>query len=91
MITKVAVTNANKTDADAMIHVCPTQGTVFADKGYAHCEKTAKIKRIHLCAIKKNNSKKKNKDKDKWISKIRAPYEPVFSKENKRCRYRAPG
>jgi IS5 family transposase len=88
LINKVAVTKANKTDADAMIRVCPKQGAVFADKGYAHCDKSAKIKGIHLCAIQKNNSKQKNKDKDKWISKMRAPYERVFSKENKRCRYR---
>jgi IS5 family transposase len=88
LINKVAVTKANKTDADAMKHVCPSQGAVFADKGYAHCEKTAKKKGLHLCAIQKDNNKLKNRDKDKWISKMRSPYERVFSKENKRCRYR---
>ncbi|GHS96051.1 hypothetical protein AGMMS50296_1780 [Alphaproteobacteria bacterium] len=69
-----------------MKFVCPKQGAVFEDKGYAHCEKIAKIKGVHLCAVQKNNSKTKNKDKDKGISKMRAPYERVFSKENKRCR-----
>jgi IS5 family transposase len=30
----------------------------------------------------------KNRDLDRHISKTRAPYERVFSKENKRVRYR---
>ncbi|MDR2464182.1 MAG: transposase [Holosporales bacterium] len=88
LINKVAVTKANKTDAHALKHVCPKQGAVIADKGYASCEKIAKTKGIHLCAIKPNNWKGKNKDKDRWLSGLRAPYESVFSKENKRCRYR---
>jgi IS5 family transposase len=88
LINKVAVTKANKTDAQAFKHVCPKGGAVVADKGYAPCEKMAKIKGIHLRAIKPNNWKSKNKDKDRWISRLRAPYESVFSKENKRCRYR---
>jgi IS5 family transposase len=32
--------------------------------------------------------KDKNHDLDRWISKIRAPYERVFSKISKRVRYR---
>ena len=32
--------------------------------------------------------KDKNRYKDRWISKIRDPYERVFSKQNKRVRYR---
>ena len=30
----------------------------------------------------------KNKDKDRWYSHIRSPYERVFSKTSKRIRYR---
>ena len=37
--------------------------------------------------IKKNNMKTKNKELDKWITKIRSPYERVFSKTRKRVRY----
>jgi IS5 family transposase len=88
LINKVAITKANKTDAQALKHVCPKGGAVVADKGYASCENTAKIKGISLRAIKPRNWKSKNKDKDRWLSRIRAPYESVFSKENKRCRYR---
>ena len=32
--------------------------------------------------------KNKNKDKDRWHSQLRAPYERVFSKRSKRVRYR---
>ena len=29
----------------------------------------------------------KNKDLDRWVTKIRSPYERVFFKDNKRVRY----
>ena len=29
----------------------------------------------------------KNKDLDRWVTKIRSPYERVFSKDNKRVPY----
>lgn len=45
------------------------------------------LKKVHLAAIMKNNMKGKNKDKDRWLSSIRAPYERVFSKQSKRLRY----
>jgi len=90
LINNVAVTPANVTDANGFKHVCPSQGAVYADKGYciAPAKREAKRKGVHLAAIKKNNMKEKNKDKDRWLSAIRAPYERVFSKENKRARYR---
>ena len=31
--------------------------------------------------------KNKNRDLDRWLSKLRAPYERTFSKQNKRVRY----
>jgi IS5 family transposase len=90
MINKVALTKANVTDANGMQHVCPKQGAIYADKGY--CVRPARIAAArngcHLAAIKKNNMSGKNHDLDHWISKIRAPYERVFSKINKRVRYR---
>ena len=62
---------------------------VSADKGY--CDKNAKItaqtKNIHLAAVKKNNMKNKNRDLDSYYTKLRAPFEHVFSKQNKRVRY----
>jgi IS5 family transposase len=32
--------------------------------------------------------KGKNKDKDRWLTKMRAPFEGVFSKDETRARYR---
>lgn len=89
MINKVAVTPANLTDAKGMALVLPKQGAVYADKGY--CTSPAKIaaarKNVHLCAVKKNNMQGKNFDLDKYYTKIRSPFERVFSRDNKRLRY----
>lgn len=89
LINKVAVTKANLTDAKGFKHVCPNDGAVYADKGY--CVKPsaieAKRKGVHLAAIKKNNMKNKNFDLDRFYTKLRSPYERVFSQDNKRVRY----
>ena len=89
LVNKVAITPANVTDANGFKHVAPNSGATYADKGYCTkpCQTTAKKKGIHLAAIKNNNMKDKNKDKDRWYSKIRAPYERVFAKRNPRVRY----
>lgn len=89
MINKVAVTPANIIDAEGLKHVCPDQGAVYGDKGYCTAPaKTAAAKKgVHLAAIKNNNMKDKNKDQDRWYSKIRSPYERIFSKANHRVRY----
>ena len=70
-------------------HICPSQGAVFADKGYCTkpAQKAAATNNVHLAAIKLNNMRDKNKDLDKWRTKIRSPFESVFSKPNKRVRY----
>jgi IS5 family transposase len=90
LINKVAITPANLTDSQGMKHVCPDQGSIYADKGY--CTKPSRIaaarKQCHLAAIKKNNMLGKNKDLDRWVSRLRSPYERVFSQQNKRVRYR---
>ena len=89
LINKVAITPANISDDKGLKHVCPNQGAIYTDKAY--CSKSAKRitmkKGCHLAAIKKNNMKKKNSDLDRWYSRIRSPYERVFSKQNKRVRY----
>ena len=89
LINKISVTPANVTDANGFKHVCPRSGAVYADKGY--CIKPSvqdAVKRgVHLAAIKKNNMKDKNQDRDRWLSGIRAPYERIFSQQNKRVRY----
>jgi IS5 family transposase len=89
LINKVAITPANTTDAKGFKHVCPNEGAVYADKGY--CIKPAKElaakKGVHLAAIKKNNMKEKNRDLDRFYTKMRSPYERVFSQQNRRVRY----
>ena len=91
LINKMAATSAEVTDAQGLSHVCPKSGAVYADKGY--CVSPAKItlKRngCHDSTIKKNNMAGKNKDKDRWISGIRSPYERVFAHRNKRVRYKS--
>ena len=37
--------------------------------------------------MKKNNMKEKNKDLDRFYTKLRSPYERVFSKTSHRVRY----
>lgn len=92
LITKVAVTSANVTDAQAFIEekLCPEEGMVFLDKGY-ESETIAQEIRQRGCAnaaILKNNRKQKNRDLDRWRSSVRMPFEGVFSKQTKHCRYR---
>jgi len=90
LINKVGITPANETDAKGLKHVCPTQGAIYADKGCCtkHAKRAAAHRDCHLAAIQKNNMKGKNKEKDRWFSHLRSPYERVFSKRNKRVRYR---
>lgn len=89
LINKVAITAANVPDAKGLKNVCPSQGANYADKGYCtkDAQREAARRGCYLRAIKKNNMKDKNRDLDRWISSIRAPYESVFSKQRKRTRY----
>src|SRR3989344_6386932 len=90
MITKIAMTPANESDADGLRKVCPKSGMVMADKAYCgrEAQNTIKGNACHSGAILKENMKEKNRDKDKWLTGIRMPFEGVFSKMRKRTRYR---
>lgn len=89
MINKVAITSAEVIDSKGMKHVIPDKGATYADKGYCdiNAKKAAAKRNLHLAAVKKNNMKNKNKDLDKFYTKLRSPYERVFSKTNHRVRY----
>ena len=89
LINKVAITPANVIDSKGMQHVTPSQGSVYADKGYCdiNAKKAASRKALHLAAVKKNNMTGKDRDKDRFYTKMRSPYERVFSKTNHRVRY----
>ena len=90
VVTKVAITPANVPDAAALKHVCPRSGMVIADKGYCSKEVEEELKKrwCHSGIIKKNNMKEKVVGKDKWLMKVRMPFESVFSKLERRSRYR---
>ena len=88
MITKVAVTPANITDADGAKHILPHNGAVTGDKGYVGALKEIVRRGLHPMIIKRNNMKDKNADLDRWLSKLRCPYEGTFSKQNRRVRYK---
>lgn len=88
MINRVAVTPANVTDADGAKHVMPRSGAACADKGYVGAILEMLRRSVHPMVIKRNNMKDKNIDLDRWITKLRCPYEGTFSKQNKRVRYK---
>ena len=90
MINKVKITKANVPDdnEEAVEAVLPSHGAVAADKGFVGAISTIEENGCHSMVLLKNNMKSKNRDKDKFISKIRAPFEGVFSKQQKRVRYK---
>ena len=88
MITKVAVTRANVSDPEGVKHILPRNGAVVGDKGFVGAVGEMLRRSLHPMVIKRNNMKDKNVDLDRWISKLRSPYESTFSKQNKRVRYR---
>lgn len=90
LIDKLAVTPANVLDFQMLKNICPKNSMVFMDKLY-DTKKCNLILQANNCAcgtIRKNSNKNKNRDLDKWRSKIRMPFEATFSKLNKRARYR---
>jgi len=92
MITKASATPANVPDAQAFIdeELCPEQGMVFMDKGYDNNAVREEIikKECAVATIGKNNRKTKNKDLDRWRTRVRMPYENVFRTQSKTARYR---
>lgn len=90
LIDRLALTAANILDFQALTNICPRNCMVFMDKLY-DTKKTDELLLANGCAvgtIRKNNNKNKNRDLDRWRSKVRMPFEGVFSKLRKRTRYR---
>ena len=90
LINKVAATSAQVTDATGLKHICPSGGALFGDKGYcvSPAPSTLKYNGCHDATIKKNNMADKDRDKDRWLSKMRSPYERVFAQRTKKVRYK---
>jgi len=91
LIERIAATPANISDQTSMGHVCPRNGEmVFADKAYCLKKSQDALKKRGAVSatILKNNMIGKNKDLDRWRSSVRAPFENIFSKFERRARYR---
>ena len=90
LINKVAVTPANVINSKGARRVCPNGGMVCADKAYseAPAQDAFRKKGCHSGAILKNNMKAKNRDKDKWLTSIRMPFEGVFARQDKKARFK---
>jgi len=63
-------------------------GAVLGDKGMIGAIEEILRRGLHPMIILRNNMKDKNPELDRWITKLRCPYERVFSKQNKRVRYK---
>jgi transposase, IS5 family len=90
LISKTMVTPANVLDHQVVEQICPKGGYLFMDKLY-DTKKTDQKLKYSGCSpgtIRKNNNPNKNKDLDKWRSRLRIPYEATFSKLSKRTRYK---
>ena len=91
LIERIAATPANISDQEGFAHVCPRNGEMtFGDKAYclSKAQDAMKKRGAHTAAILKDNMIGKNKDLDRWRSSIRAPFEGIFSKFQRRARYR---
>jgi len=90
LITQTVVTPANIADHRVLKEICPAGGMVFADKGYcvAEAQRVLAEKRCHSGVILKKNMTGKDVDKDRWLSKVRMPFEGVFAALGKKARYR---
>jgi len=90
LIDKVIVTPANILDFQVIEEICPENAMIFMDKLY-DTKKVNYVLEQKKCAcgtIRKNNNKTKNRNLDGWHSKIRMPFEAVFSKQRKRAKFR---
>lgn len=90
LVTRVAVTPANVEDTKGARHVLPRSGMVFGDKAYGVGESAREMRRrgLHSGAILKDSMRGKDRDKDRWLTSVRMPYEGTFARLSKRARYR---
>lgn len=90
VITKIVTTSANVSDGKALPWVCPDRGIIFGDKSYCG-KKTRQFIQdngCHSAVILKNNMKGKDHTRDKFLTRLRMPYEGLFSLFRRRVRYR---
>ncbi len=90
LIDKLTVTPANVLDYKALKEIIVPHTMIFTDKLYdvREVQRILKAHHCHSAVIRKRNNKSKNKDLDKWRSKVRMPFEGTFSKLRKRAKFR---
>ncbi len=90
LILKSTITNASVPDFKVVGSILPKQGAVFMDKLYDtnFTNQLVTARSCHVATIQKDNRKDRDKLLNSWRSKTRMPFENVFSKLNKRARYR---
>lgn len=90
IITNVKVTPANVPDQRVLVDILPPHGMLLADKAYdTNAIRDLLLdKNIHSGIIKKNNRKDKDRDKDRWLTSLRMPYEGIFNFADKITPYR---
>jgi transposase, IS5 family len=90
LIECTTVTPANISDTKAFKHICPKNKIIFGDKAYClkYAQMIMKQNNCESAVILKNNMKDKNKDRDRFISKIRSPFENIFSKNKRKAKYK---
>ena len=90
LINKSVITNASVPDFKTIKSILPNQGAVYMDKLYDTnlTNQLVTAYNCHVATIQKDNRKERDRDLNTWRSKIRMPFENVFSKLNKRARYR---
>ena len=90
LIKKSAVTDASVPDFKTVKNILPKAGAVFMDKLYDtnFTNQLVTAHNCHVATIQKDNRKNRDRDLNSWRSKLRMPFENVFSKLPKRARYR---
>lgn len=90
LIRKSTITNASVPDFKTVKSILPKQGAVFMDKLYDtnFTNKLVTAHNCHVATIQKDNRKNRDKSLNAWRSRIRMPFENVFSKLPKQARYR---
>lgn len=90
IITNVKVTPANVPDHKVVGDILPPHGMLLADKAYDTnaTRDLLQNNNIHSGIIKKNNRKDKDRDKDRWLTALRMPYEGIFNFADKVTPYR---
>jgi IS5 family transposase len=89
LIERLWVTAANVNDAEVFNRVCPRGKEVLADRGYDN-ENVRRIMAERRCqdgVMRLKHRRDFDKERNKELSKRRAPWEHVFSKMSRRTRY----